>query len=366
MGVFSISATLEARNLGRAYLAQQLSQREAPRVNIIPDWDWGPASGVSFDLRSTDVEILRRRLAGWQAISATRWGSWNGTILFEGQEAPANLEPVSLDHLATSGRRLTAGRFFTPSDFEKYRAVAVIDTWLEDELFGETVGVGKRIHAENNSYLVIGVVESLQDGWGQEPRGVVMVSMAIDTALTGRDTIDRILIRPRDVDNLEAIGEQAVQLLEQQHPGQEFYSWTNIQDIDFQKQVLRTVSIVLLVLGGIALTVGGVGIANITIASTIERTSEIGLRRAIGATQQEILVQFVLEAVIISCLGGMAAIASTQGITLLVAGAFDLPHSVNVRTSMMALGSAVVVGIGSSFVPALQASRLDPVNALRA
>ena len=363
MGVFAVSATLEARNIGQAFLAQQLGRREAPRVNLYVAWD--PNAIEAFELRSKDVEVLRQKLSGWASISGTRWGGWNETILYEGQEAPANIDPVALEHLETSGRSMVAGRFFTASDFEKYRAVAVIDSWLATELFQGETAIGKSIYADNNSYLVIGVVEAREQLWSQEASGVVMISMAMHTALTGIDTLDRILIRPDNIDDLDAIGEQAAALLSQENPGQSFDFWTNVRDIDEQRKVLRTVSIILLSLGGVALTVGGVGIANITIASTIERTSEIGLRRAIGATQQEILVQFVLEAVAISCTGGVVAIATTQGIALLVTQTFDLPYAINFSTSAMALGSAVIVGVGSSFLPALQASRLDPVNALR-
>ncbi|MEM9220127.1 MAG: ABC transporter permease [Cyanobacteria bacterium P01_F01_bin.150] len=364
MGVLAVSATLEARNIGQAFLAQQLSRREAPRVNLYAEWN--PEAIERFRLRPKDVDLLRQNLSEWTSISGTRWGGWNESVLYEGQEAPAEIEPVALEYLETSGRTLVDGRFFSVSDFEKYRAVAVVDSWLATELFQDEPAVGKTIYADSNSYLVIGVVDAREQIWSDgEPSGVVMISMAMHTALTGTDTFDRILIRPDSIDDLDAIGEQAAALLAQENPGQTFDFWTNIRDIDEQRKVLRTVSIILLALGGVALTVGGVGIANITIASTVERTSEIGLRRAIGATQQEILLQFVLEAVVISCIGGVVAIATTQGVALLVTQTFDLPYALNLSTSAMALGSAAMVGVGSSFLPALQASRLDPVNALR-
>lgn len=362
MGVLSVSATLEARNLGQAFLAQQLSQREAPRVDIY--WDWNP-SAESFDLRESDIWLLQQRLVGWQSISGGRWGAWDSTVLFEDREAQADLRPVSIDFLETSGYRLLSGRFFTPADIENYRAVAVIDTLLAQDLFDGDGGIGRQIYFDSTSYLVIGVVNSFENEWGGEPKGLILISLAMDTALTGRDTLDKILIRPENIEDLDAIGDQAIQILQQEHIGQGFFAWNNILLINEQRKTLRTVSIILLVLGGIALTVGGVGIANITIASTVERTAEIGLRRAIGATQQEILVQFVLEAVIISCIGGVVAIATTQAIAITVAQTFELPHRINISTSLMAFGSAVVVGVSSSFVPALQASRLDPVNALR-
>jgi putative ABC transport system permease protein len=142
-------------------------------------------------------------------------------------------------------------------------------------------------------------------------------------------------------------------------------SYNNISDIQEQQTTLHMVSNSLLVLAGISLLVGGVGIANITIASVTERTKEIGLRRAIGATSFEIVVQFILEAVFLSLLGGAAAIITVHGLTVVVADNFDFPYQFEPATAVFSLGSALLVGVGAGFFPALQASKIDPVKALR-
>ena len=114
-----------------------------------------------------------------------------------------------------------------------------------------------------------------------------------------------------------------------------------------------------------SLLVGGVGIANITIASVVERTPEIGLRRAVGATRQDIVVQFILEAALLSMMGGVLATGLVQVVTITTTQVFDLPHKFNPATVVLALGSALAVGVGAGIAPALRASRLDPVQALR-
>ncbi|MDY7020046.1 MAG: FtsX-like permease family protein, partial [Cyanobacteriota bacterium] len=161
------------------------------------------------------------------------------------------------------------------------------------------------------------------------------------------------------------IEEQAIQLLEQRYPGSGFWSWNTVSDILEQKKTLESVSTALLVVGAISLLVGGVGIANVTIASVIERTPEIGLRRAIGATQNDVMLQFILEAAILSLVGGSLAVASVHGLTVLVAQRFEFPYEFESRSAAIALSSAVLVGIGAGFFPALRASQLDPVKALK-
>ena len=173
------------------------------------------------------------------------------------------------------------------------------------------------------------------------------------------------MIQPEDTQNLEDMSMEVEALMMQRYPGSFVWVYSNMDDVEFYETLIRNVSLVLLLIGGIALFVGGVGIANITIASVVERTSEIGLRRAIGATRIEIMLQFLLESTVISLVGGTLAIAAVQGITVVTVNIFSLPYIFNYQTPLISLSSATAVGVLASFLPALRASKLDPVDALR-
>ena len=158
---------------------------------------------------------------------------------------------------------------------------------------------------------------------------------------------------------------QTQELLQKRLPGAQMYAYSNIEDILAAQQILGIASQALTLLSAISLVISGVGITNITIAAVIERTAEIGLRRAIGATKYEILWQFIIEAAILSLVGGITAITIIHGITSGVAMVFNLPYEFEIRTVSFSLGSALFVGVGAAFFPSLRASKLDPVKALR-
>ena len=189
--------------------------------------------------------------------------------------------------------------------------------------------------------------------------------MSFYYALTGSRDIGSIQIRPYKIEDLKDLADKAKQLMEQRFPGKEIYSWNNVRQILAQQETLEMASHGLTAVGIISLLIGGVGIANITIAAVMERTPEIGLRRAIGAKRRDILLQFILEAAILSLLGGTAAIISVHGLTMVVAETFKLPYEFESKTAALSLGSALLVGVGAGFLPAVRASRLDPVKALR-
>ncbi|GAB1539541.1 hypothetical protein NUACC21_22080 [Scytonema sp. NUACC21] len=172
-------------------------------------------------------------------------------------------------------------------------------------------------------------------------------------------------MRPRKLEDLKNLEAQTKKLLEQRFPGQKFYVSNNVEDILEQQKTLESVSMALAAVGAISLLVGGVGIANITIATVAERTAEIGLKLAIGATKQDIMLQFISEAALLSLLGGTAALITVHGLTLVVANTFDLPYQFESTTATLSLGSALLVGVGAGFLPALRASQLSPVTALR-
>jgi putative ABC transport system permease protein len=257
-----------------------------------------------------------------------------------------------------------AGRFFTAADFASYRPVAVIDQFLAQKLFETKDAIGQRIYVNSRPYIVVGVVPTRVEE-EEPPEGEIWISMALHSALTGSQDIGGLRLRPTTMQDLETLGKQAEQLLMQRFPGKGFWTWNNVKDIVEQQQTLELASRALAVVGLISLLVGGVGIANIMIASVTERTAEIGLRRAVGATQKDIMLQFVLEAAVLSVVGGVVALGVVHGLTATVAKTFKLPYQFESGTAALALGSAVLVGIGAGLPPALRASRLDPVKALR-
>jgi putative ABC transport system permease protein len=364
MGVAAVSATLQVGTISRAVVAKQLAEREAPQIIVFPYDTSGSNGWKMVDVKREDVEFLRKRLVGSQAI-ATRIGVSAEETSFRDRQARPQIAAVSEDFLETSGRKIISGRFFTQADFDKYRPVVVIDEALVDALFLDTNPIGERISIDGRPYFVRGVMETKLTGSWDEGNGAMIMPLSVYSALTGDRRIGRILIRPESLEDIEPMNEQVSKLLKQRFSGKELATWNNIHDIKEQQDTLLMVSRSLLAVGAIALLVGGVGIANITIATVMERTTEIGLRRAIGATQADIMLQFILEAALLSLIGGILAIGTVHGITIVVADTFELPYEFDPPTAGLALGSALLVGVGAGFLPALQASQLDPVKALR-
>jgi putative ABC transport system permease protein len=362
MGVVAVSAPLQVNNIGRAIIAREMAQREVPQVKIYPTFN--PVTRQFAELKLSDLEFLRARLVGLRAISTDIPAFSRDSIWFRDRETNADLKAVSQEFLETTGRVLIRGRFFSPVDFNKYRPVVVIDELLQQELFKGEDPIGQRIYSEGRPYFVVGVIEHKQF-LEEQPKGLLLMPIALYSALKGRETIQTISLRPTNPQDLERLGNQAVQILEDRFQGLKFWQGSNISDIRFREQLLKRISGILLIVGSIALLVGGVGITNITIASVTERTSEIGLRRALGATQLDIMLQFIAEAAVLSLFGGTMAIATVHGITVVVANSFDLPYRFSETTAAVAIGSALVTGTGAAFFPARHGSKLDPVQALR-
>lgn len=359
MGVAAVSSTLQVGTISKAAIAQKMAAREAPQVYT---YMWSRTRS----LRAEDLDYLRSRLEGVQAIG-TSAGWWFGddTVTFEDREASAEVEAVSEEYLMITGRAIVQGRFFNQLDFDSYRPVVVIDTFLADKLFPGRSPLGEQVYFNGRLYVTIGVMETKLRYQEDEPSGEMFMPMTLYTALTGRRSIGTIRLRPYRLEDMKQLQEQVESLLQQRYPDGNFGSGNNADDILEQRETLEMVSRALLAVGAIALLVGGVGIANITLAAVMERTPEIGLRRAIGATRADIMLQFILEAAMLSIAGGVLAIATVHGLTLIVADRFELPYEFESKTAAFALSAALLVGVGAGFVPALQASKLDPVQALR-
>ena len=353
IGVAAVTATLQVGSISRSVIARQIADRDAPQATVFPE----------SQLRLEDIKFLQKRLLGLKAISASSSPTSSRT-LFQDEEANPLMLGVSQNFLLTSGKQLVRGRFFTKADFISYRPVVVIDEFLANKLFKNQKPIGQRIYAERRPYIVVGVVKTSVSS-SDAPEGEMMIPMSVYNALMGSQRIGAIWMRPYKLEDLKNLEDKAKNLLEQRFPGQKFDVRNNIEGILEQQKTLELVSRALAAVGVISLLVGGVGIANITISTVSERTSEIGLKLAIGATKQDIMLQFILEATLLSLLGGTVAISMVHGLTLVVANTFDLPYQFETSTGALSLGSALLVGVGAGFLPALRASQLNPVTALR-
>jgi len=353
MGVFAVDATLKVGTISTAIMEEELAERESPQVEI-----W------KGHMTPEDREFLHQQLTGVKAIATKQYISWGGSVFFEDRQASATTSAVSEALLSTSGRQVIQGRAFTSKDFTEFRAVAIVDEYLVDQLFEDRNPINERLYIQGRPYTIIGIVATLPaEG---ERQGLVFIPATIHYALTGSRTFHNLLIRPQSLEQLNDLEKQVEALMKQRFPQQGFWVGTNIDEILEQQTTLKLASQGLALVGLIALFVGGVGIANISIASVMERTAEIGLRLAIGATERDILHQFILEATLLSLVAGIMAIVTVHGVTLIVSDRFDLPYRFDPQVAGFSLGSALVVGMGAGLFPAWQASQLDPVKALRA
>lgn len=363
MGVLAVSAILNVQTITSNQIALKLAEREKPFVNphIWPD------SGESVSLTQEDEQFLKQTLPAIQSISKVSSVDGLSPIQFQNQEATkAEVKAISLNYRTTTGRRLLNGRFFDQIDLDQYRPVALVDQKLASILFKQGDPRNQAIFAAGHRLLVIGVLENRASRYEDpESQGTLWINENFARVLQSEDQFKTVQISAR-LEDIPALKTKLEKLLKQRFPDAEVWIGGNAGDLIKEQETLALSSRALMVVGVLALMIAGVGIANITIASVMERIAEIGLRRAIGATQSEIMLQFILEAVLLSLMGGAGAIATVHGLTQAATTVvIQVPYQFSVPNALVAMGSAVVVGVGSSFLPALRATKVDIVKALR-
>jgi len=364
MGVAAVSATLNVAEITNAQIEQKLADRDKPYITPYLDTESGFESS---EITDEDQVALKRTVPEIRSISMIS-GVWViRTVQFEGKETPdVETSGVSQNYINTTGRRILQGRFFNALDFNQYRPVAIVDQKLARTLFKGHSPINQAIYAYSNRLTVVGVVETKSQGeeFGRSS-GVLWLPQPLAKSFASFSS-SRLQISPHRLEELPTLEKKVKQILEKRHSHTSVFTYGNAEDLIKERELQQTSSRALTLVGLIALGIGGIGIANITIAAVLERTKEIGLRRAIGATQVEIMMQFILEAVILSVLGGVAAIAIVHGLTqLITTKVIKVPYKFSAQTAALSMAAAIGVGVGSSFFPALRATKINVVTALR-
>jgi putative ABC transport system permease protein len=289
-------------------------------------------------------------------------------VQYEGNKADSiEALGVSQNYIATTGRKILQGRFFRPIDFAQYQPVAVIDRTLASTLFKEKSPLNQAVYTDNTRMVVIGVVESKSPGQDfNKTSGQIWLPLSFASTISSDLNQSKMLqISAHKLEDMPSLTEKVKQVLSQRHPQATVEASDNTADLLVEQELQRTASRALAGVGLIALSIGGVGIANITIASVLERIKEISIRRALGATQWDVMSQFVLEAVLLSIAGGCLAIVAvhvlTQAATTVIVKA---PYIFSVQNAGLSMVAAIAVGVGASFFPALRATQVDIIEAL--
>jgi putative ABC transport system permease protein len=262
-------------------------------------------------------------------------------------------------------RSVGRGAYLSRSDVDTARRVAVLGSTVARQLFGDRDPVGQQISIAGVRFRVVGVFAPLGQSLGVDRDDEVHIPVTTAHRLIGTNRIDGIAVKAPDRDRIDELGARIVAELSQRHPETEFSAVTQEQILGVLGDILGVLTGVLAAIAGISLLVGGVGVSNIMLVSVRERTREIGLRKAVGARPRDISVQFLLEAVLLTTLGGVTGMALGIGAALVVGALSPVPAAITWWSLALAFGVSAAVGIIFGVVPAQRAGRLDPVVALR-
>ena len=302
-------------------------------------------------------------------------------VTYAGTSTSTTVMGVTPNYSTVRNTPVESGRFITQADIDDHATVAVIGADVLEELFGSSVGVlGQKIRIGSNLYQVVGILESKGGSTigSSDNQVIVPLSTAqvrIITRSDAHDEVSQISVQVADAEKIESAITEVTAILRSRHniTGDDQEDFNVMSTEAFTEAATSITGIMTIFLGGIAgisLLVGGIGIMNIMLVSVIERTKEIGLRKAVGARDSDILLQFMVESLIIGLAGGILGILVGWGISSLIKGvatfgSTTLNPEISASSILMSVGFSVAVGLVFGLYPANRASKLEPVEALR-
>jgi putative ABC transport system permease protein len=288
-----------------------------------------------------------------------------------GRRSNASVMGIDADGLAVLRRVVVQGAPFGRSDIDTAGSVCLISQTVAQALFGYADPVGERIQLQRIPFVVIGVVRDEQGasflGGGRGDNSIFVPYTSLLRRITPRTHIT-ILVKAQDPAQVGAVQQRIADLMEIRRGTRkaEFMSGNAAETVEAYMEGTKAMTLLLGAIGSISLLVGGIGIMNIMLVSVTERTREIGIRLAIGTRGRDVLRQFLIEATILSVIGGIIGILLGVGVATAITMANDWPTRVTLTSVLGAFLCSAAVGVFFGYYPARQAARLDPIQALRA
>ena len=363
IGVAAVVALVAIGTGAKQQVEQQVEGLGSNLLIVVPGRLNANAAPSVSTLSLDDVDAVSRVVGDRTRVAVTV--STGETVRAGTRSSFTSLQGVLETTPTVFVRRLDRGAYLTRSDVNTARRVAVLGATVARQLFADRDPIGRQVTISGVRFRVIGTFEPLGQSLGVDRDSEVHIPVTSAQRLLGTERVDALAIRAPDRERINALGDDIVTELVRRHPDSEFSAVTQEQILGVLGDILGVLTGVLAAIAGISLLVGGVGVSNIMLVSVRERTREIGLRKAVGARPRDISVQFLLEAVLLTTLGGVAGMGLGVGAALLVDRLSPVPAAITWWSLALAFGVSAAVGIIFGVVPAQRAGRLDPVVALR-
>ena len=375
IGVAAVITVLAVGNATKKSIAERFSNMGTNIIFLRQPWDLDDSISSPKDVTMDDVRAIRE-VEGVAAAAPYLQSSFD--VKYKNTS-------VSLTALGSDGDILKAydwsvekGRSFTDKEIASYAQVMIIGATSAQTIFGDVDPLGKTVVLNNIPFTVIGVTKKTgSSGFGFNidegaliPYTTSKVKLASNSRNTNRNALDRVVIKVADfnkIENTKVDIANVVRNTHRIHPlGKDDFQLDDFASfVEQAKSTGNTMSLFLGIIGAVSLIVGGIGVMNIMLVSVTERTREIGIRMAIGATSWNIRLQFLVESVTLSCMGGLIGIILGVIFTLFVAKYMSLSAQLNVWAVLVSAGFSAATGIFFGYYPAYKASKLTPIDALR-
>lgn len=363
IGIASVILMLALGSGAQARVQEQIASVGAQIVNVSVD-------DKHFFMTTEDVQALRESLPNTEAVSGALQTS--GEAVFEGDSHAASFYAADEFYATVEGFTYVAGRYFTPEEFDQRQRVILISKSFGEDLFGignSANAIGQNLTIKGSNYSVVGVLDS-QGSAGFSQGGAVYFPYSTFVSMIDHvDTVTVIAVRAADVDSIPALKPFILALLNVRHgrpTDDDVFKVSDLTSVlETASQVTEIFTLLLAAIASISLVVGGIGIMNMMLTNVTERTREIGVRKALGAQGREISMQFLVEAIFLTFLGGVIGILIGVSLSFLIGKVLPFQPVVTLGAVLLATLFSVSVGLFFGYYPARKAAGLNPIEALR-